>query len=486
MKRREVIQKLVYTVPTGMAFPSLLSSCDQNKIIPTPVYDGKVIVIGAGASGLYAAQQFLDKNIDVKVLEASDRYGGRIRLRKEFFDFPMEEGADWVYGNNNIWYTTVENSGATLIEYPDNPVYTLDGVVKAESELTSDVDFLTAMAFIDDIPNYNGPDLTMVNAVFSANLQPRVHHIVDAITANERGTSFESISIKGVSDGEKAWADGDGRYFSSNHALVNLLGGTFSQVVSNHLILNTPIVQVDYSDINLIKLTDASGNIHECTVLIITVPVAVLKAGGINFVPNLPINTTSAMNRIGMDIGYKVMLGFYVNFWGKDVSSIYPDGAAPEYWAPEYYAPGKGRSLNDENRILSALIMGKQAEALEAELVKIFGAELVDIPETDKDKAIVDLLIAELDELYDGEATQQRDETTTYVTNWGDMQYIKGVKSYPLVSGTGAAEEYARPINDRLFFAGEATALKGNYGTVQGALESAERVVKEVLDVILT
>ncbi len=61
MKRREVIQKLVYTVPAGMAFPSLLSSCDQNKIIPTPVYDGNVIVIGAGASGLYTAQQFLDK-----------------------------------------------------------------------------------------------------------------------------------------------------------------------------------------------------------------------------------------------------------------------------------------------------------------------------------------------------------------------------------------------------------------------------------------
>ena len=464
MKRREVIQKLVYTVPAGMAFPSLLSSCDQNKITPTPVYDGNVIIIGAGASGLYAAQQFLDKNIDVKVLEATDRYGGRVRLRKEFFDFPMEEGADWIYGNNNTWYTTVENSGATLIEYPNNPVYTLDGVVKAESELTNDVDFLSAMAFIDDIPNYNGPDLTMINAVFSAGLQPRVHHIVDAITSNERGTSFESISIKGVSDGEKAWADGEGRYFSSNHALVNLLGGAFGQVVSNHLILNTPIVQVDYSDINLIKLTDASGNIHECTVLIITVPIAVLKAGDINFVPNLPINTTSAMNRIGMDIGYKVMLGFYVNFWGKEVSSIYTDGAAPEY-----YAPGKGRSLNDENRILSAVIMGKHAEALTGKT----------------DEEIIQLLLAELDVLYDGEASQQFDETTTYVTNWGDMQYIKGVKSYPLVSGTGAAEEFARPINDRLFFAGEATALEGNYGTVQGALESAKRAVDEVLAVIL-
>lgn len=466
MKRREVIQKLAYTVPAGLAFPSLLSSCNENKITPTPVYDGNVIIIGAGASGLYAAQQLLDANIDVKILEASDRYGGRIRLQKDFFDFPMEEGADWIKGNSNenLWYTTIENSGATLIEYPNNPNFALDGVIKNETDLSNDADYLSAMAFIEEIPNYNGPDLTIKNAVFSAGLQPRVHFIVDAITSNERGSSFESVSIKGVSDGEKAWKDGEGRYLSSNHALVNVLGGTFGEVINNHLSLNTPIVQVDYSNINLIKLTDATGNIHECTVLIVTVPLAVLKSGDINFVPNLPINTTSAMNRIGMDAGYKVMLGFYVNFWGKDVSSVYTDGSVPEY-----YSPGFGRSLNDENRILSALIMGKQADALAGKT----------------DQEIIDQLLLELDALYDGAASQQFDKTTTYVTNWGDMQYIKGVKSYPLVSGTGAAEEYARPINDRLFFAGEATALEGNYGTVQGALESAKRVVDEVLAVIL-
>jgi monoamine oxidase len=464
MKRRDVIQKLAYTVPAGMVFPSLLTSCNQNNIEPTPVYDGNVIIIGAGAAGLYAADQFVKQNIEVKILEATDRYGGRVRLRKEFFDFPMEEGADWIMGENNIWYSLVENSGATIIDYPESPIYKIDGVLKTEDDLSNDVDFLSAMNFINDVPNYNGPDLTIKNAVFSANLATRVHHVVDAITSNARGSSFESVSIKGISDGEKIWNDGEGRYFASNHALVNLLGGKFAQVVTENLLLNTPVIQVDYSDSKIIKLTDGSGNIHECTILIITVPINVIKSGDINFTPNLPISTTSALNRIGMDAGYKVMLGFYVNFWGKEVSAIYTDGTAPEY-----YAPGMGRSLNDENRILSALIMGKQAESLAGK----------------SDEDIVLTLLAELDDLYDGEASQQFDQSTTYVTNWGDMQYFKGVKSYPLVSGTGAAKQYATPISNRLFFAGEATALNGNYGTVQGALESAERVVKEVLEVVL-
>jgi monoamine oxidase len=463
MKRREVIQKLAYAVPGSMAFPSLLSSCNQNKIDPTPVYDGNVIIIGAGASGLSAAKQFLDKNISVKILEASERYGGRIRLQKEFFDFPMEQGADWIRGNSNLWYNSVESSGTTIIEYPEVPVYSIDGVIKTEDELANDDNFLTVMNFINNIKNDNGPDLTIKNAVVSANLDPSVQYIVDAITSNSRGSSFERVSIKGVSDGQKIWNDGTGKYLAENNALVNVLGGVFNKVIE-HIKFNTPVAHVDYTDPSLIKLTDAGGGTHECTILIITVPINIIKAGDINFTPNLPINTTAALDRIGMDAGYKVMLSFYVNFWGKEVSSIYTDGTVPEY-----YAPGMGRSLNNENRILSALIMGKQAEALSGK----------------SDEEIIETLKLELDGYYDGEASQQFDAENTFVTNWSDLPYIKGVKSYPMVSGTGAAKQYATPINNKLFFAGEATALKGNYGTVQGALDSADRVVEEVLEVIL-
>ena len=463
MKRREVIKRLAYAVPAGMAFPSILTSCNENRITPTPVYDGSVIILGAGAAGLSAAQQLKERNIDVTILEASDRYGGRVRLQKEFFDFPMEEGADWIQGNNNVWHTMVDDAGAKIIEYPDNPSFEVDSLVQTADDLSADADFLSVMNFVSDVPNYNGPDLTVRNAAISAGITPRVQHIADAMTANPRGSSFETISMKGISVGEQLWNDGEGKYLVENQALVNILGGRYHRVVGSSVLkLNTQITSINYSDLNKIVLTDSSGGTHECTVLISTVPVNILKDGDISFSPSLPISKTSALDRIGMDKGYKVMLGFYVNFWGQEVSSIYTDGTVPEY-----YCPGKGRS--SMNRMLSALINGKHAEAL--------------IGKSHED--IIQLLLGELDELYDGEASQQYDETTTYVTDWGNNPFIKGVKSYPLVSGTGAAEELAKPINKRLFFAGEATATKGNYGTVQGALESADRVVKEVLEAIL-
>ena len=39
-------------------------------------------------------------------------------------------------------------------------------------------------------------------------------------------------------------------------------------------------------------------------------------------------------------------------------------------------------------------------------------------------------------------------------------------------------------VRRQVFFAGEATSTNGNFGTVQGALDSSERVVAEILEVL--
>lgn len=424
----------------------------------TPIYDGNVIIIGAGAAGLYAAQLLQEQRISVSILEATDRFGGRIRVKKEFFDFPLEEGADWIIGDNNPWFERVNSSGIETVDFPDNPLYEIDGIAKVADMLSGDNDFQQAMQFIDDIAQYNGPDLTVKNAVVSANIPSRVQYIVNAIVANRRGASFDAISIKGISDGLNLVDDGIGKKFAVNQSLVNILSGVFSDVLPL-ISFSTPVTQIDYSDLNTIKLTDANGDTHEATRVIITCPLAVLKSGDIVFNPPLPVSTTSAMNRIGMAQGYKVALNFFVNFWGQEVSSIFTAGTAPEY-----YAAGIGR--NKQNSLLTALIMGENATSLDGLT----------------DEEITLKLLGELDAIYSGEASQQFSES--YVTNWGSMPYIQGVTSYPVVSGTGAAKQLSQSVNDQLFFAGEATALKGNYGTIQGALESAERVVEQVLESI--
>jgi len=42
----------------------------------------------------------------------------------------------------------------------------------------------------------------------------------------------------------------------------------------------------------------------------------------------------------------------------------------------------------------------------------------------------------------------------------------------------------AQSVSNKLFFAGEATNVNGNFGTIHGSVETAERVVDEIVAVL--
>ena len=57
----------------------------------------KVVIIGAGAAGIGAAEFLQNNSIDFIVVEARDRIGGRIWTQK-FQGFNIEMGANWIHG----------------------------------------------------------------------------------------------------------------------------------------------------------------------------------------------------------------------------------------------------------------------------------------------------------------------------------------------------------------------------------------------------
>ncbi|MCP4805208.1 MAG: FAD-dependent oxidoreductase [Proteobacteria bacterium] len=60
-------------------------------------FDGRVVVVGAGAAGL-AAGYLLDRyGIDYTILEASSRWGGRVQRLEGFIDVPIDLGAEWLH-----------------------------------------------------------------------------------------------------------------------------------------------------------------------------------------------------------------------------------------------------------------------------------------------------------------------------------------------------------------------------------------------------
>lgn len=77
---------------SALVLPSLLRAQSTKR----------VIVVGAGSAGLTAAFHLQRQGVDVRVLEASDRWGGRIRRNSTLSDVPIDLGAEWIHDDPTI------------------------------------------------------------------------------------------------------------------------------------------------------------------------------------------------------------------------------------------------------------------------------------------------------------------------------------------------------------------------------------------------
>lgn len=68
-----------------------------------------------------------------------------------------------------------------------------------------------------------------------------------------------------------------------------------------------------------------------------------------------------------------------------------------------------------------------------------------------------------------------------YIHDWQMDPFSRGAYSYGRVGGDGMPEALAKPIDNTLFFAGEATDITGHNGTVHGAIASGNRAAAEIL-----
>jgi monoamine oxidase len=474
MKRRELLKQLGFGLTAGLALPSVMFSCAKDDPGPEVPFDGTVAIIGAGAAGLYTADILRSKGINVVIFEASSQLGGRIRsLRNQrdsdgnpiesIADFPVETGAEFIYGTDSVWNEIVKNLNVPeLVLNTNSDVYILGDEVKSATDWGADTDFADVKNFVDGLPTYTGGAVSIEQA---AGVSPRAANLLNAWAANSFGSTSSRVGAQGIAESLAAITHNNQRVIISTNPMQDVLVSRFSDV-KDKVRLNTPITSINYSG-GRVVLTDKSGTQTEFEKVVVTVPLAVLKAGGISFSPALPGTNTGAFSKIGMDACVRVVLDFKKNFWG-DSTGLISGGDL----VPQYFNSGVGRS---QFRTLTATITGPKAEA-----ISLLGANA--IPS----------LLAELDVLYNNQATEfvRRDLNTnqiiSFIFDWTKDEYVKGGFSYPLVNGSLQSRvDLGAPIAGKVFFAGEATDISGNAGTINGALLSAERASAELIESIL-
>jgi monoamine oxidase len=193
---------------------------------------------------------------------------------------------------------------------------------------------------------------------------------------------------------------------------------------------------------------------------VVALPLGVLKApaeepGGLRFAPE-PGRARAALDGLDMGAVVKVVLRFRDRMWGDDADFLHDARAAfPTWWT---CAPLRAP-------VLTAWAGGPAAIALR-------GLD---------QRGLLDVALATLASLLG--QRRERLERGLEGAAWHDWQadpFSRGAYAHVLVGGMGAQRALARPVEDTLFVAGEATDAEQT-GTVSGAIASGRRAARQVL-----
>lgn len=403
----------------------------------------EVIVVGAGAAGLSAAQSLRNAGIETLVLEAAGHAGGRCVTDTSTFSVPFDRGGSWMH-------SAAINPLARLAEERGVKLYKADwnsATVQAKGYNLTAEELADYGAYGDAMwegINARGgqlPDVSAAEALPSGRWSDTVSCWVAQMVGGDADVTSARDSYN-YADAEGDWlvAGGLGAFVQDLHREVPVA-------------LNCPVEKIDYAGAG-VRVTTADGVI-ESKHLILTVSTGVLAAERIAFTPPLPAAKRAAVE--GLPNGLLNKIGIEFDPAWREAT----EGDRADYHVGDAQFCTICFGFLD-TPLAVGFVAGRFAAALEQE-----GAG-----------AATDFCLQGLQAMYGSDVlkhVRQTDETA-----WHTNALTYGSYSFARPGQTEARPVLAEPVADRLFFAGEAT-MTDTYSTVHGAYLSGKRAAHEVV-----
>ncbi|HEY4247730.1 MAG TPA: NAD(P)/FAD-dependent oxidoreductase [Lacunisphaera sp.] len=430
-----------------------------------------VIVIGAGVSGLAAAGALAKKGWNVTLLEARHRAGGRIlSARPAGWPTPIELGAEFVHGGNpamgkllkraalrtrilepNVWWRDAHSG--VLARIPDY-WERIESVVNQISKTDSDESF---QQFLNRCQKNISPADRFLAAHYVGGFEaaPTAKISADALRRDHAGTTSTDFKIHG-------------RYDKLIDTLERALPAN-----RVHIRLNSPVVSLQWQQgqvvVEVRRGPRSHQTLHRAQMVLVTLPLGVLQAGKMKFIPPLK-NKSTLIAKMGWGHVVRIVLRFKRGFWsapfvphslGKDSGRDFGFVNAPGLTVPVWWA------LTSPTPVLTGWAGGDVSKKL-----------LRRSPAQIRDEAVRSLAA-----IFGTTAKELKSWLADWRCHpWSDDPFSLGAYSFPAAGLEHGDRQLARPVSSTIFFAGEATARE--YGTVHGALESGLRAAKEMETVL--
>lgn len=400
-----------------------------------------VAIICAGAAGLGAARTLEGSGLSVVVLEARDRIGGRAHTIMAAPGIPFDLGCEWLHSADRNDFVGIAKQLGFKVDTKRPPwrEQTYDAVFSKAQR----AEFFAAMdAFYDRAEEAaeNDEDAPAATCLEPGNPW---NPMIDAVSTYINGFELKDVSLHDMDsyeDTEVNWRLPDGY-----GALIAAYGKPCP------VALNTEVLVIDHSG-SRVKIETSRGTLSAAKV-IVCVPTNLLANENIRLHPPLSEKVEAAA---GLPLGAdnKVMLALAdADRWPEDVGLR---GAYMRVGIGSFHLRPSGRPC------IAGFYGGTFARELEDAGEGALAAQSID--------EIAALLGNDI-----------RSKLTPLAeSRWCHDRFAQGAYSAARPGHAEARAVLAAPVNDRLFFAGEATS-PNFFSTAHGARESGERAAKEVM-----
>ncbi|HEY8520702.1 MAG TPA: NAD(P)/FAD-dependent oxidoreductase [Gammaproteobacteria bacterium] len=432
-----------------------------------PASSFDVLILGGGAAGLAAAHALASAGRSVCVLEARERVGGRIfTVEDGALAVPIELGAEFVHGRPRITLEWIERTGGVLVDTPRSHWTLRRGTLRRE-----DNSFAELHDWIERTPR---PRTDVSFAEFLAGparaWPPRVRELARRLVEGYDAADATRVSTH---DTLAEWVDA-GVPGAPSYRPLGGYGRLMQQLrraaekAGAEVRLRSVVREVRWVPGRVTAAGTARGRPFEAQAAraVVTLPLGVLQAPpdaphAVRFDPPLTAKR-APLAKLAAGCVIKVLLRFRAPFWEEVDGGRYRDAAF--FHAPGAVFPTFWTTLPLRTPLLVAWSAGSNA-------AKLAGAD---------SDALVRAALASLAKLFNGRRLRRTLERA-FVHDWQGDPFARGAYSYVVAGGAGARAALARPLEDTLFFAGEAADVGGQSATVAGALASGARAAREVL-----
>jgi monoamine oxidase len=406
------------------------------------------VIIGAGAAGLAAARRLKDARAEFRIIEAKAHIGGRAVTDSATFGAPVDLGAHWLHSPAlNPLTPLVDRYGFRAKQGPEDFRAARNGRILAGAEHTACFEYVEKCFAKVAACAETGIDCA-VSELFP--IRGPWHGFFEANFIAKQGLPTAQCSA--IDFARYVWEGDDWPVLDGYGALIA------RHAHGIEVALETPATRVSWDGMAGVLVETPRGTL-EARSVIVTVSVGVLANEAIRFTPSLPDWKLQAIADLPMGNCNKIMLGFTGNpFGAADAMMLMPD-LGPEQ-SVEFVI------REDRRDIVTAMINGPFGKALAAE-----GAA-----------AMADYALAQLAAIF-GTEVKTCAADRLVVADWDHDPWIAGCYAAAKVGRVSARAELARPIEETLFFAGE--AVHDRYiGDVHGAHLTGEAAAAAVLTAV--